>query len=93
MTKTMMGIAFTIVTALASPAFAQSGPINQWNAYDAYAQSGFGGRSMTTNSNRHSPRASWDVYDTYSHYVGSDPDPNVRDMIARDRVEQPNGGY
>jgi hypothetical protein len=42
---------------------------------------------------RHSPHRSWDVYNTNGRYVGSDPDPNVREMIARDRAEQANGGY
>src|SRR5262245_32839960 len=32
----------------------------------------------------HSPNPAWDVYDTRGWYVGSDPDPRVRDQLARD---------
>jgi hypothetical protein len=37
---------------------------------------------------RHSPRRSWDVYNSNGRYAGSDPDPNVRDMIARDPEDE-----
>jgi hypothetical protein len=33
---------------------------------------------------RHSFHRAWDVYDTRGWYLGSDPDPTVRAMIARD---------
>ena len=42
---------------------------------------------------KHSPHRSWDVYNTNGRYVGSDPDPNVREMIARDRNEQLGNGF
>jgi hypothetical protein len=40
-----------------------------------------------------SAHRNWDVYNTNSRYVGRDPDPNVRDMIARDRAEQGDSGF
>jgi hypothetical protein len=90
MTKTVIaGAALALATVLASPAFAQSTFVNR----DAYAQSELGPNWVATNGYRHSPHRSWDVYNTNDRYVGSDPDPNVRDMIARDRNEQINGGY
>ena len=36
----------------------------------------------------HSPNPAWDVYRINGHYVGSDPDPNVRLMLRKDRVNQ-----
>jgi hypothetical protein len=83
-TKVITGVALALATVLASPAFAQSARVN--DGYRAYAQSEFAPA-------RHSPRRSWDVYNTNGRYVGTDPDPNVRAMIARDRNEQDNGGY
>ncbi|MPZ41589.1 MAG: hypothetical protein GEU95_26800 [Rhizobiales bacterium] len=91
MTKVITGVALALATVLASPAFAQP-TFAKWDAYHAYAQSEFG-PGRFANGTRHSPHRSWDVYNTNGRYVGSDPDPNVRDMIARDRSEQLNGGY
>jgi len=86
-TKVITGVALALATVLASPAFAQSARVNPWDGYQAYAQ------YAPANAARHSPHRSWDVYNTNGRYVGSDPDPNVREMIARDRSEQDNGGY
>ena len=33
----------------------------------------------------HSPNPAWDVYDTDGAYLGSDPDPFIRNELARDR--------
>ena len=33
----------------------------------------------------HSPNPAWDVYDTDGAYIGSDPDPFIRNELARDR--------
>jgi hypothetical protein len=35
---------------------------------------------------RHSPNPAWDVYNSEGHYVGSDPDPLVRDELRRDQA-------
>jgi hypothetical protein len=88
-TKVITGVALALATVLASPAFAQPGLVNQRDAYQAYAQSP---NRVAPNAYRPSPR-SWDVYNTNGRYVGTDPDPNVREMIARDHLEQFNGGY
>ena len=94
-TKVITGVALALATVLASPAFAQSrGPVNQYGAhYDAFAQAY--GPSAETVRNRRQPQAhrNWDVYNTNGRYVGRDPDPNVRDMIARDHNEQFGSGF
>ena len=89
--KVITGVAFAFATLLASPAFAQSA--NQWDAYHAYAQSEFGPARGVTTGDRQSPHRSWDVYNTSGRYVGTDPDPNVRQMIQRDRAEQDFSGF
>jgi len=38
----------------------------------------------TWDAYQHSSHRAWDVYDTRGWYLGSDPDPTVRAMIARD---------
>ena len=36
----------------------------------------------------HSPNPAWDVYRINGKYVGSDPDPRVRLMLRKDRVNE-----
>ena len=36
---------------------------------------------------KYSANPAFDVYDTRGWYLGSDPDPNVRSMIARDPAQ------
>jgi hypothetical protein len=93
MTKALTGIAFALATLAASPALAQSNQGNWWDAYHSYAQEyqGAGPQRAVRNAPRHSPRRSWDVYNTNGRYVGSDPDPNVREMIARDPEDEGQG--
>jgi hypothetical protein len=91
--KTMTGIAFALATLLASPAFAQSNQGNWWDAYNSFAQE-TPNRALRTPvrpERRILPRRSWDAYDTNGRYVGTDPDPNVRDMIARDPEDEGPG--
>lgn len=89
--KTMTGLALALATLLASPAYAQSNQGNWWDAYHSYAQQyQEGPQRFSPEIRRQSLHQSWDVYNTNGRYVGSDPDPNVRDMLARDRVE---GGW
>ena len=40
--------------------------------------------SLAATKKRHSANPAWDVYDTRGQYVGSDPDPFIRDSLARD---------
>jgi hypothetical protein len=89
-TKAVTGIAFALVTMLASPALAQSNQGNRWDAYHSYAQQYEGSHRVVRDGRRHSPHRSWDVY-RRGRYMGSDPDPNVRDMIARDPEDEGRG--
>jgi hypothetical protein len=79
-TKTMMAVAITLATVLASPAFAQSA--NWQDLYNAYA------RQTQTNSRqqawRPSSHQSSSVYGTDGQRIGSDPDPDVRNQLAHD---------
>jgi hypothetical protein len=85
--KVITGVALALATVLASPAFAQS---NRVNAYQSYGQAEYGPRAAVNGQPTH---RSWNVYNTNDRYVGTDPDPNVRDMIARDRNEQLGSGF
>jgi hypothetical protein len=40
--------------------------------------------SLAATKKQHSANSAWDVYDTRGQYVGSDPDPFIRDSLARD---------
>jgi hypothetical protein len=42
------------------------------------------GALAATTQRQHSPNPAWDVYDSSGHYVGSDPDPNVRMQLQFD---------
>jgi hypothetical protein len=86
-TKVITGIALALATVLASPAMAQSGRVNP---YQAYAQEEYGPPPVTNWQPTYRSRA---VYNTNNRFVGADPDPNVRDMIARDRNEQLGSGF
>jgi hypothetical protein len=77
-----IGIAtLTFAALLTSPALAQYGA---WQSpyYRAYAQQ-FGPYADYSRyyGFRRSP---YDVYDTRGRYVGSDPDPRIRSMLAHD---------
>ena len=85
--KVITGVALALATVLASPALAQSARVN---AYQSYGQVEYGRPDA---SNWQTTHRSWSVYNTNNRYVGADPDPNVRDMIARDRNEQIGSGF
>jgi hypothetical protein len=85
--KVITGVALALATVLATPALAQSGRVN---AYQSYGQAEYGRPDA---ANWQTTHRSWAVYNTNNRYVGADPDPNVRDMIARDRNEQIGSGF
>ena len=85
-----MTLAAGLAAVLASPALAQNGTYRQsrdpYAARDpsaAYAAQR-GNASNYRPAQRTAPRQSYDVYDTRGHYVGSDPDPTIRDQLAHD---------
>lgn len=87
-----------LAAALASPALAQTTRMQSQarNAYAATDGAPFvapyaapnASAFASANAQRRSINPSTDVYDTSGRYVGSDPDPSVRDQLARD----PTGG-
>jgi hypothetical protein len=83
----MMGAVVALAAILASPAFA--GPAdsmrNSHNSAGAYGAYGAYARQTVPYARReHSAHPNWDVYDDRGHYVGTDPDPFIRDQLARD---------
>src|SRR5258705_5258314 len=79
----IMIVILTFAALLTSPALAQY-QNGAWRSpyYRVYAQQ-FGPYADYSRYNgvRRSP---YNVYDTRGHYVGSDPDPRVRSMLAHD---------
>ena len=71
-----------LAAALASPAAAQSA--NPY-AYPAarYVPNGHHEYIYPADRHAHSANPANDVYDTRGRYVGSDPDPFIRDYLAR----------
>jgi len=71
-----------LATLLTSPALAQysvwqGGPYRSYNyPYRAFAQGYYGFRG--------SPYRGFNVYDTNGRYLGADPDPRIRHMLAHD---------
>jgi hypothetical protein len=83
--KTLLATA-ALVTLIASPVFAQS--------VDRQSQAGVRHSNQTIqstqfgrteNGQRHSTNPANDVYDSNGHYVGSDPDPRIRQDLMNDR--------
>ena len=57
----------------------------QYELYNTRAQySGFASRPPAMTRQGHSSNPAYDVYDIRGWYIGSDPDPIVRFMLARD---------
>jgi hypothetical protein len=82
--------AVALAAVLATPALAQTVQ-NQPRSYDpsAYARDQNGNPSdyQSRARVRPSPNSRNDVYDVNGRYVGSDPDPLVRDQLRRDPTQ------
>ena len=76
-----------LVTLIASPTFAQS--VDKQANVRAHAQTTQTMQTTpygrTENGQRHSTSPSFDVYDSAGHYIGSDPDPRIRQELQNDR--------
>jgi hypothetical protein len=78
-------IALAIILGITSGAFAAPKK-HQDNSNPALAYGAVtSGPLAATKQRQHSPNPAWDVYDTSGHYVGSDPDPNVRMQLQMDQ--------
>jgi hypothetical protein len=89
----MIVAAAALAAVIASPAVAQDLFMPQpRQGTEAYAQSWPGepaaedafASAVPNNQPSHSDNPAWDVYDTTGEYVGSDPDPFIRNELARD---------
>ena len=76
-----LAVAIGLIGSLAAPALAQT--TAKHNAYHAYGQQ----RRQVQTNGWHSPNSNWDVYNDRGQYVGSDPDPRIRDMLRSDPSE------
>jgi hypothetical protein len=79
-TKTMLAAA-TLAVAFASPALAKTThhvSRNEVRPVDAYAAAYPDVRTRRAN------HGSNDVYDVRGHYIGTDPDPAIRNQLASD---------
>ena len=73
-----------LAAALASPAVAQTA--NHYTVPGVrYAPNGHHEYIYPPDNHVHSPNPANDVYDTRGRYIGSDPDPFIRDYLARGR--------
>jgi uncharacterized membrane protein len=81
-TKTLLTTA-ALAAAVATPALAQTTRTqNQWTNPSAFgAESSYG---ISTTRRPSAAVQQGNVYDTRNQYVGSDPDPSVRDQLSRD---------
>ncbi len=86
--------ALVVAVSTASPASAQVYYADRWDnrALGAYAQAPLTAQQrrnvlrrpiMSLDGRIHSPNPAFDVYDTQDRYVGSDPDPFIRNDLAR----------
>jgi len=75
----MLLAGMAVVATLAAPAVAQTS-----NHHPArYPPSGKNTYIYPPDNHQHSSNPANDVYDTRGRYVGSDPDPFIRDSLAR----------
>jgi len=89
---TTVSLAAAVAAVIASPALAQSGkhrnhvraPYAASNPYAAYAAAPSGGSYRPV---RPAARGSYSVYDVRGNLVGADPDPTIRDQLARDPTQ------
>jgi len=90
MTKllTTVSLAAGLAAVIASPALAQSGkhrhqvrnPYAVSSPFSAYAAAPYGSYRPV----QPSARGSYNVYDIRGNRIGADPDPTIRDQLARD---------
>lgn len=90
-TKAMMGVAIALAAMLASPAFAVEREQARHHAPNPASDGAYARQiqpfEQELTHRPHSPNPAWDVYGTAGQYIGSDPDPFIRDMLARDPSE------
>ena len=73
-----------LVTLIASPTFAQS--VDRQANVRQNSQT-IQAPQVSRNSQRHSTNPTHDVYDSAGRYVGSDPDPRIRQGLVNDNSD------
>jgi len=81
--KTLLATA-ALVTLIASPVFAQSVDRQHTVRNPAMSTQQF----SRTDAKRHSANPANDVYDAAGRYVGSDPDPRIRQNLIQDSTTE-----
>jgi hypothetical protein len=82
--------ALTLAAVISAPALAQqSRRQSNDNSWMPPGPARLDAQGRLTDGRVHSPNPSFDVYDSSGVYAGSDPDPNVRDMLRRDNPFNP----
>ncbi|PWT90437.1 MAG: hypothetical protein C5B56_05410 [Proteobacteria bacterium] len=78
--------AVALAAVVSSPALAQYGTqYDRTERAQQYDRATHGSANQDWRTlRRHSPNPAYDVYDNEGFYVGSDPDPLVRDALRRD---------
>jgi hypothetical protein len=74
-----------IAAAFASPALAQTTHHHYQSPYAQYVPNGRQMYIYPPDNHVHSSNPANDVYDIRGRYLGSDPDPFIRDSLARGR--------
>jgi len=81
--KTLLVTSVALVAAIASPALAQTANGGQ-NRFSSTYASPYANSYGYQQDRRRSTNPAHDVYSTTGHYLGSDPDPSVRNQLAHD---------
>jgi hypothetical protein len=81
--KTMLLAATVLAAAVTTPALAQTRSQDQWRGPFMFERDNSG----YAYSQRRPMNRSYNVYDERGHYIGTDPDPSVRDQLRRDPTQ------
>jgi hypothetical protein len=82
--KTMLLAATVLAAAVTTPALAQTR--DQWRGPFTYERD-YSGSAYGMTSPRRPMNRSYNVYGPRGEYLGTDPDPTVRDQLRRDPTQ------
>jgi hypothetical protein len=84
--KTMLLAATVLAAAVTTPALAQTRSQDQWRGPFTFERD-YSGSAYGMTTPRRPMTRSYDVYDQRGQYLGTDPDPSVRDQLRRDPTQ------
>jgi hypothetical protein len=79
---TRITTALLVVLGITSGALAATAHRQHADPFSAYGAAS--GAPAAMRHRPHSPNPAWDVYNSLGYYIGSDPDPLIRDELRRD---------